>query len=165
MKIFGDEPCSQTPWILRLEKKSFFHFVQVRNCRLVGLIDLKQSLSDTHDKIVAYLNKLIDIGVAGFRWHNYFDPIKWRNSCYVTATGSYVMCNVEWTLPSICGLKTWKVSLTLATTSTPNSFHPDLDLSFSLKSLITTNRERYVNIPWVTRHYYVIITSQHFRLD
>lgn len=40
---------------------------QVRNCELVGLHDLNQTIEDTRNKIVNYLNALIDLGVAGFR--------------------------------------------------------------------------------------------------
>ncbi|CRK93826.1 CLUMA_CG007353, isoform A [Clunio marinus] len=40
---------------------------QVRNCELVGLHDLNQTIEDTRNKIVGYLNHLIDLGVAGFR--------------------------------------------------------------------------------------------------
>lgn len=40
---------------------------QVRNCRLVGLLDLNQGKQGVRDKIIAYLDDLIDIGVAGFR--------------------------------------------------------------------------------------------------
>lgn len=40
---------------------------RVRNCRLVGLIDLNPKIPDTFNKIVAYMNKLIRYGIAGFR--------------------------------------------------------------------------------------------------
>lgn len=40
---------------------------EVRNCELVGLPDLDQSLEYVRERIVGYMNKLIDIGVAGFR--------------------------------------------------------------------------------------------------
>ena len=40
---------------------------QVRNCELVGLKDLDQSKSYVRDRIVDFLNKLISLGVAGFR--------------------------------------------------------------------------------------------------
>lgn len=40
---------------------------QVRNCELVGLHDLNQTVEDTRVKIVNYFNDLIDLGVAGFR--------------------------------------------------------------------------------------------------
>ena len=40
---------------------------EVRNCRLVGLVDLDQSKSSVRQKIADYMNDLIDIGVAGFR--------------------------------------------------------------------------------------------------
>ncbi|GFN97796.1 alpha-amylase, partial [Plakobranchus ocellatus] len=40
---------------------------QVRNCDLLGLKDLDHSQSYVQDKVAEYLNKLIDLGVAGFR--------------------------------------------------------------------------------------------------
>ncbi|KAG5666576.1 hypothetical protein PVAND_014594 [Polypedilum vanderplanki] len=40
---------------------------QVRNCRLVGLPDLKLDSAWVRDKIVNYMNDLISLGVAGFR--------------------------------------------------------------------------------------------------
>lgn len=41
--------------------------LQVRNCRLVGLLDLDLGKEYVRSKIVNYLNRLIEIGVAGFR--------------------------------------------------------------------------------------------------
>lgn len=41
--------------------------VQVRNCRLAGLVDLMQRRDSVRSKITAYMNRLIDVGVAGFR--------------------------------------------------------------------------------------------------
>ncbi|XP_070566975.1 alpha-amylase 1-like [Ptychodera flava] len=41
--------------------------IEVRNCRLTGLLDLDQGKSWVRSKIVDYMNNLIDIGVAGFR--------------------------------------------------------------------------------------------------
>jgi len=41
--------------------------IEVRNCSLSGLRDLKQDNPYVKDMIVGYLNKLVDIGVAGFR--------------------------------------------------------------------------------------------------
>ncbi|KAF2367800.1 Alpha-amylase/branching enzyme C-terminal all beta [Trinorchestia longiramus] len=40
---------------------------QVRNCKLVGLRDLNQSKTYVRQRILDYLNHLIDVGVAGFR--------------------------------------------------------------------------------------------------
>ena len=40
----------------------------VKNCTLVGLTDLDQGLAHTQDRILDYLNRLVDIGVAGFRF-------------------------------------------------------------------------------------------------
>lgn len=39
----------------------------VRNCRLVSLIDLDHSRKNVRDKIVTFLNELVDLGVAGWR--------------------------------------------------------------------------------------------------
>ncbi|CAN7999456.1 unnamed protein product, partial [Ixodes hexagonus] len=46
----------------------FFDENQVRNCRLVGLIDLDQGRENVRDQQVDFLNKLIGTGVAGFRF-------------------------------------------------------------------------------------------------
>ncbi|KAF0291644.1 Alpha-amylase 1 [Amphibalanus amphitrite] len=40
----------------------------VKNCTLVGLTDLDQSLPHTQERIVDYLNRLVDMGVSGFRF-------------------------------------------------------------------------------------------------
>lgn len=40
---------------------------QVRDCRLNGLLDLTQESDYVRGKLVDYMNKLIDMGVAGFR--------------------------------------------------------------------------------------------------
>ncbi|VEN41495.1 unnamed protein product [Callosobruchus maculatus] len=40
---------------------------EVRNCELVGLPDLDQGKQYVRDKIVEYMNHLVDIGIAGFR--------------------------------------------------------------------------------------------------
>lgn len=41
--------------------------VQVRNCQLSSLADLDQSVPHVRQMIVNFLNKLVDLGVAGFR--------------------------------------------------------------------------------------------------
>ena len=46
---------------------SFDDADQVRYCQLLGLNDLRLKSKHVQCKLVAYLNKLIDIGVAGFR--------------------------------------------------------------------------------------------------
>uniref|UniRef100_A0A672K0N3 alpha-amylase n=1 Tax=Sinocyclocheilus grahami TaxID=75366 RepID=A0A672K0N3_SINGR len=40
---------------------------QVRNCRLVGLLDLALEKDYVRGKVASFMNKLIDMGVAGFR--------------------------------------------------------------------------------------------------
>ncbi|XP_053682119.1 alpha-amylase 2-like [Sabethes cyaneus] len=52
------EPCSI---------KDYKNAWEVRNCQLVGLPDLNQTLQWTRDRIVDLMNKFIDLGVAGFR--------------------------------------------------------------------------------------------------
>lgn len=44
-----------------------FVFVEVRNCRLGSLVDLAMGHDYVRGKVVAYLNHLVDLGVAGFR--------------------------------------------------------------------------------------------------
>jgi len=39
----------------------------VRNCRLVQLLDLDLGRPSVRGKVVAYLNRLVELGVAGFR--------------------------------------------------------------------------------------------------
>ena len=39
----------------------------MRNCRLVGLLDLKMESEYVRGQVTSFLNKLVDIGVAGFR--------------------------------------------------------------------------------------------------
>ncbi|KFB47455.1 AGAP012230-PA-like protein [Anopheles sinensis] len=41
--------------------------VEIRNCELVGLHDLNQAVPWVRDRIVDFLNHLIELGVAGFR--------------------------------------------------------------------------------------------------
>ncbi len=40
---------------------------QVRNCELLGLRDLNQKKENVRQKIAGFMNKLIELGVAGFR--------------------------------------------------------------------------------------------------
>lgn len=40
---------------------------QVRDCRLVSLLDLALEKNYVRQKVADYMNKLIDMGVAGFR--------------------------------------------------------------------------------------------------
>ena len=40
---------------------------QVRDCRLVGLLDLALEKDYVRSKVAEYLNHLVDLGVAGFR--------------------------------------------------------------------------------------------------
>ena len=41
--------------------------MNVRNCYLVGLTDLYGATDHVRQQVAGYFNKLVDIGVAGFR--------------------------------------------------------------------------------------------------
>lgn len=60
-------PYSRNDFHKDCEILSYVDGYQVRNCRLVGLPDLNHKSSYVIEKIVAYLNHLIDLGVSGFR--------------------------------------------------------------------------------------------------
>lgn len=53
----------------RVAHQNFFVFLrtQVRDCRLVSLLDLALEKDYVRSKVAEYMNHLIDIGVAGFR--------------------------------------------------------------------------------------------------
>lgn len=60
--------------------QNYSNAFEVRNCRLDGLPDLNQGKENVRDKIVEFMNQLIDMGVAGFR----IDAVKvscWKNFC------------------------------------------------------------------------------------
>jgi alpha-amylase len=47
--------------------ENYTNAFEIRNCRIIGLPDLNQGKDSVRDKIVEFMNKLIDHGVAGFR--------------------------------------------------------------------------------------------------
>jgi alpha-amylase len=47
--------------------EDFNNLIQVRNCELLGLADLRTESGYVRDTLAAYLNKLIGYGVSGFR--------------------------------------------------------------------------------------------------
>lgn len=66
---------------------------EVRNCELVGLPDLNQTISDVRQKFVSFLNRLVDCGVAGFR----FDAAKhmWPEDLRVNAHTRCFLYNTQ----------------------------------------------------------------------
>lgn len=64
---FPAVPYGKNDFNPRCEIDSYNDTNQVRNCWLVGLPDLNQGTNHVRDKIVEFLNHLIDLGVAGFR--------------------------------------------------------------------------------------------------
>ena len=60
---FNDRKCRTSSGNI----ENYNDIFQVRDCKLVGLPDLDLGSDYVRDKIVNYLNTLIDIGVAGFR--------------------------------------------------------------------------------------------------
>ena len=61
---FNDKKCRSNSGSI----ESYNDIYQVRNCRLVGLPDLALGDDYVRNKVAGYLNSLIDIGVAGFRF-------------------------------------------------------------------------------------------------
>ncbi|CAH1795064.1 unnamed protein product [Owenia fusiformis] len=59
----GANECSTSS----LEIENYQDVIQVRNCRLLGLRDLKLAKDYVRGKVAEYLNKLVGYGVAGFR--------------------------------------------------------------------------------------------------
>ncbi|ROJ19174.1 Pancreatic alpha-amylase [Anabarilius grahami] len=60
---FNDDKCKTA----NEEIESYNDIFQVRDCRLVSLLDLALEKDYVRGKVAEYMNKLIDIGVAGFR--------------------------------------------------------------------------------------------------
>uniref|UniRef100_A0A3P8XCE6 Alpha-amylase n=1 Tax=Esox lucius TaxID=8010 RepID=A0A3P8XCE6_ESOLU len=60
---FNDDKCPT----LSGNIETYQDIYQVRNCRLVGLLDLAQDQEHVRGRIVDYMNRLVDMGVAGFR--------------------------------------------------------------------------------------------------
>ena len=44
-----------------------YSYQQVRNCRLLGLLDLQLGNNYVRGKVIDYMKDLLNIGVAGFR--------------------------------------------------------------------------------------------------
>ncbi|XP_055858833.1 alpha-amylase A-like isoform X2 [Episyrphus balteatus] len=66
-KNFPAVPYSPTDFNPTCSINNFNDRVEVRNCELVGLKDLDQSKEYVRQQMITLMNKLIDIGVAGFR--------------------------------------------------------------------------------------------------
>lgn len=47
--------------------QNYYNTYEIRNCELVGLRDLNQTVPWVREKIVEFFNDLVDLGVAGFR--------------------------------------------------------------------------------------------------
>ncbi|XP_055842892.1 alpha-amylase 1-like [Episyrphus balteatus] len=66
-KDFPAVPYSSLDFNPTCSINNFNDRVEVRNCELVGLKDLDQSKDYVREKLITLMNKLIEIGVAGFR--------------------------------------------------------------------------------------------------
>ncbi|XP_030623337.1 pancreatic alpha-amylase-like [Chanos chanos] len=60
---FNDDKCTTSSGNI----ENYQDIYQVRNCRLVGLLDLALEKEHVRGKVVDYMNTLVDMGVAGFR--------------------------------------------------------------------------------------------------
>lgn len=66
-RSFPAVPYSRTDFNAPCSIYNYSNIYQVRNCELVGLPDLNQGVAWVRDRIVDFLDKLVEIGVAGFR--------------------------------------------------------------------------------------------------
>lgn len=66
-KYYPVVPYNETHFHQSCAINNYNNAVEVRNCELVGLPDLDQGEEYVRTRIVKFMNKLIDIGVAGFR--------------------------------------------------------------------------------------------------
>lgn len=66
-RSFPAVPYSVTDFNTPCAIEDYSNVYQVRNCELVGLRDLNQAVPWVRDRIVEFLDKLVEIGVAGFR--------------------------------------------------------------------------------------------------
>lgn len=66
-KSFPAVPYSATDFNTPCSIYNYSNIHEVRNCELVGLHDLNQGVPWVRDRMVDFLDKLVEIGVAGFR--------------------------------------------------------------------------------------------------
>lgn len=66
-KNYPQVPFSQMDFHSTCGIQDYNDAYQVRNCELVGLRDLNQTISNVRVKVLEFLDHLIDLGVAGFR--------------------------------------------------------------------------------------------------
>lgn len=64
---FPGIPFNASDFHYRCPIKDYNNPVEVRNCELVGLPDLNQSAPSVREKIIRFMNHLLELGVAGFR--------------------------------------------------------------------------------------------------
>ncbi|XP_063062868.1 alpha-amylase-like isoform X1 [Engraulis encrasicolus] len=60
---FNDDKCTTASGNI----ENYQDIYQVRDCRLVGLLDLAHHQEHVRERVASYLNTLLDMGVAGFR--------------------------------------------------------------------------------------------------
>ncbi|XP_076146302.1 alpha-amylase-like [Alosa pseudoharengus] len=60
---FNDDKCTTTNGNI----ENYQDIYQVRDCRLVGLLDLAHHKEHVRERVASYMNSLLDMGVAGFR--------------------------------------------------------------------------------------------------
>lgn len=66
-RSFPAVPYSVTDFNTPCSLNDYSNIYQVRNCELIELRDLNQSVPWVRDRIADFLDKLVEIGVAGFR--------------------------------------------------------------------------------------------------
>lgn len=66
-RSFPAVPYSVTDFNTPCAIVDYSNVYQVRNCELVGLRDLNQAVPWVRDRLVEFLDRLVEMGVAGFR--------------------------------------------------------------------------------------------------
>jgi alpha-amylase len=70
-------PYNQTHFHPTCQVNDFQNVENIKNCELSGLHDLDQSQEYVRVKLVEMLNKLVNSGVAGFRFVSWYYSIIW----------------------------------------------------------------------------------------
>ena len=92
----------------------YFYFAQVRNCRLVGMNDLHQGSAYVREKIVEYLDHLVDLGKIDYSSTYFLNFAVYHNVVSFSSNLEFVQVwpGSEWTPLSTCGLEICKPYLT-----------------------------------------------------
>lgn len=125
-KYYPDVPYNKTHFHQSCAINDYNNAFEVRNCELVGLPDLDQSEEYVRDRVVNFLNKLIDFGVAGFR----MDASKhmWPNDLSVSNTIRNFQFNFSFSILQVIYSRLKNLSNNFAPRSRPFIYQEVIDL-------------------------------------